>query len=162
MLAWLTVITGGIVAIATVALAIITRRYVIITNQILKASYKPEVVAFLRKRSKYPPENYEVNEIAICIKNVGPGTARNISFGDDLSFKPYGGDPLESIGFLKYGIDCLAPGEERRQSQPYMQNRFGDLNQIKVTINISYKDPHGTIYTEPFPLNFEESDLPPF
>ena len=48
MIEWLTVITGAVVAIGTAALAFITWRYVRLTRQLVKASYKPEVIVYLR------------------------------------------------------------------------------------------------------------------
>ena len=69
--------------------------------------------------------------------------------------------PLENIGFLKNGIDVLAPGQERRQNQPSVADPFGDLSQLQVTIPVNYEDSRGTKYSEAFPLDFTEPDLLP-
>ena len=161
MIEWLTVITGAVVAIGTAALAFITWRYVRLTRQLVEASHKPEIIVYLRASSTLIRDNLEVNETTLCVKNVGPGVARKIEFGDNLSFAPYGGEPLESIGFLKNGIDVLAPGQERKQNQPNVADPFGDLSQLQVTIRVNYEDSRGTKYSDAFPLDFTELDLLP-
>ena len=160
MIEWLTVITGAVVAIGTAALAFITWRYVRLTRQLVETSYKPEIIVYLRASPTFiRGDSLQVNEITLCVKNVGPGVARKIEFGDNLSFAPYGGEPLESIGFLKNGIDVRAPGQERRQNQPSVADPFGDLSQLQVTIPVNYEDSRGTKYSDAFPLNFTEPDL---
>ena len=161
MIEWLTVITGAVVAVGTAVLAFITWRYVHLTRQLVEASYKPEIIVYLRASPTLIRDNLQVNETTLCVKNVGPGVARKIEFRDNLSFAPYGGEPLESIGFLKNGIDVLAPGQERRQSEPSVADPFGDLSQLQVTITVNYEDSRGTKYSNAFPLNFTESDLLP-
>ena len=84
MIEWLTVITGAVVASATVALAFITWRYVRLTRQLLEASYKPEVVVYLRAAPTLIRDNLQVNKTTFCVKNVGPGVARKIEFGNVL------------------------------------------------------------------------------
>ena len=44
---------------ATIVLVIITQRYVRLTNEILKATNKPEVILFLR---------YSRNSISLCVQ----------------------------------------------------------------------------------------------
>ncbi len=162
MIEWLTVIMGTVVAIGTAALAFITWRYVRLTKELVEASYKPEIIVYLRASPTFiRDDSLQVNEITLCVKNVGPGVARKIEFGDNLSFAPYGGEPLESIGFLKNGIDVLAPGQERRQNQPSVANPLGDLSQLRVKIPVNYEDSRGTKYSDTFPLDFTEPDLLP-
>ena len=167
---WVPVVTGAIVAIATVVLVLITRKYVLLmseyvslTQQILEVSYKPEVVVSLLRSSKQHlyKEYLEVPGIILSIKNVGSGIARKINFEWDISFAPYGGEPLGSINFLKNGIDCLAPGEERRSNSPFIADPSGDLNQLQVTIKGTWEDSKGKKYCADFDLNFADPDLPP-
>ena len=130
---------------------------------------RPTVNAFAKTAIVYETEAHafrrwvlsQVNETTLCVKNVGPGVARKIEFRDNLSFAPYGGEPLESIGFLKNGIDVLAPGQERRQNQPSVADPFGDLSQLQVTIPVNYEDSRGTKYSDAFSLDFTEPDLLP-
>ena len=161
MMEWLNANSGALTVIATFVLVGVTVWYVHLTRQLLKASYKPEVVVYLRASPIFIRENLQVNETTLCVKNSGQGTARKIKFGGNLSFAPYGGEALESIGFLKNGIDSLAPGQERRQSEPSVADPFGDLSQLQVTIQVTYEDSQGEEYFDDFPLDFTESDLLP-
>ena len=159
MIEWLNANSGALTVIATFVLVLVTVWYVHLTRQLLKSSYKPEVVVYLRASPTLIRENLQVNETTLCVKNSGQGVARKIEFGDNLSFAPYGGDSLESIGFLKNGIDVLAPGQERRQNEPSVADPFGDLSQLRVTIKVTYEDSQGAKYSDTFPLDFTESDL---
>lgn len=163
MIEWLNANSGALTVFATFVLVLVTVWYVHLTRQLLKSSYKPDVIGYLRASPTLIRENLQVNETTLCVKNSGQGVARKIEFGDrdNLSFAPYGGDPLESISFLKNGIDVLAPGQERRQSEPSVADPFGDLSQLQVTIKVTYEDSHGTKYSDTFPLDFTESDLLP-
>ena len=161
MIEWLNANSGALTVIATFVLTGVTAWYVHLTRQLLKASYKPEVVVYLRASPTLIRENLQVNETTLCVKNTGQGVARKIDFGDDLSFAPYGGESLESIGFLKNGIDVLAPGQERRQSEPTVADPFGDLSQLQVTIPVNYEDSRGAKYSDAFSLDFTEPDLLP-
>ena len=164
MMEWLNANSGALTVIATFVLVFVTGWYVLLTRRTLKASYKPEVIVrLLRGNLHFHNEHFADYEIVLCVKNVGPGVAYKIEFGDkdSLSFAPHGGEPLESVNFLKYGIDCLPPGDERRHNEPIIPDPSGDLNQLQVTVNVSYQDSQGTEYSYPFRLNFAESDLPP-
>jgi hypothetical protein len=165
MIQWLTLIVGGVVAIATVVLAYITWQHVRLTRETLKATYKPEVIIrLLRGNLHIDEERLGVYEIILCVKNVGTGVARKIEFGDKdaLSFAPYGGESLENVNLLKHGIDLLAPGDERRHNKPIIPNPQGDLNQLRVTISVTYEDSDGIKHSKPSPLNFADPEsLPP-
>ena len=163
MLEWLTLITGAIVAIATVVLAYITWQHVRLTREALKAAYRPEVIIrLLRGKLHIGEDHLGVYEIILCVKNVGTGVAHKIEFGDrdSLSFAPYGGEPIDNINLLKHGIDLLAPGDERRHNTPIIPNLQGDLNQLRVTISVTYSD--GIKHSKPSSLNFADPEsLPP-
>ena len=165
MIEWLTLITGAIVAIATVVLAYITWQHVRLTRETLKATYKPEIIVRLLRGNLYVHNEYFADyEIILSVKNVGTGVARKIEFGDSdsLSFAPYGDEPLENINLFRHGIDLLASGDERRHSKPIIPDPHGDLNQLKVTINVTYEDSDGTKHSKPSPLNFADPEsLPP-
>ena len=118
MMDWLNANSGALTVIATFVLVFVTGWYVHLTRELLKASYKPEVVVYLRASPTFILENLQVNETTLCVKNTGQGVARKIEFGDNLSFAPYGGEPLESIGFLKNGIDALAPDRREDRVNP--------------------------------------------
>ena len=152
---------------ATVVLAILTGKYVRLTQQMVEGAYKPEVVVRLlhegvRTVQTAPTEFTDKRTIILSIKNVGPGVARKIKFEGDFSFRSYGGDlPLKSINFLANGIDQLVPGEERRSNSFLTGDPSADPNQLQVTITGTWEDLKGKKYCEDFCLNFADSELPP-
>lgn len=94
--------SGAITAIATVILVCITVWYVKVTKDILKISKKPVVILFLQGDGV---------DIKLCVQNIGTGSASDIEFTGDLSFKPtFPGDrPLKETEPFKSGINYLGP-----------------------------------------------------
>ena len=93
---------------ATIVLAVITKRYVRLTQGILKATNKPKVILFLR-HSRY--------SIRLCVQNIGTGYASDVdSSGDLFSFKTIptvsgdDGTLLKDLEPYKSGINYLGPG----------------------------------------------------
>ena len=151
------------IAFFTFILVIITGWYVYITSQLLKVNSKPEVIVYLlnNKTEGRPSENHSFGAIemitTLCVQNVGRGVARNIKFGGDLSFCPYGGEPLENIEFFKKGITLLAPAHRikyRRNNPPIVSF---DVTQTQVDIKIIYEDLQGKKYSNFYTLDFSQS-----
>ena len=128
------VVTAG----ATIVLAVITSRYVRLTDSLLTATYKPQIFVSLRcKLFVSPAEAGGLPYQNICVKNIGVGPARKVRFGGDLSFTTKTGNSLQDIGFIKNEIDALAPGEEIRDSV-YIELGFVVKHQpVLITVNVS-------------------------
>ena len=119
---------------ATIVLVIITQRYVRLTNEILKATNKPEVILFLR---------YSRNSISFCVQNIGTGYASDVEFSGDLSFVStrLGHKPvkLEELDLFKKGINYLGCGHK----VDTVLCHTGDVRDLKkrsFKIIVSYKD----------------------
>ena len=144
----------------------LTQENVRLTRDMQEASYKPEVVVRLLRKGVRPvqvaPTEITHNPtVILSVKNVGPGVARKVKFQGDLSFQSYKGeDPLESINFLRNGIDRLVPGEERKSNRDFIVDSSGDPNQLQATIRGTWEDSRGKEHSEDFLLNFTDSDLP--
>ena len=104
-----------VTAVATIVLAVITSRYVRLTDSLLKATYKPEIVVYLRLYRK-PNTSITVYGIDICVENVGPGVARQVMFGGDVCYKIGRYSRLNSANFIRNGIDTLAPGQKKEHN----------------------------------------------
>ena len=158
------VVTTG----TTIALAFITRRYVRLTqesvrltNGILKATYKPEIIVYLQSETITvgPHKYYYLN---VCVENVGMGIARKVKFGGERHAGPWDGFQLTDIDFILQGIDALAPGREKKGSitnHRRMDYRPDDPRPL-ATITVKYKDSEGDDYNKEFILDFNEVDLP--
>ena len=144
-----------VTAAATVVLAFITWRYVRLTGSLLKATYKPQIFVSLRYKLFVSPSGagglpYQ----NVCVKNIGVGPARKVRFGGDLSFTTKKGNSLQDIGFIKNGIDALAPGEEIRDSV-YLELESVEKHQ-PVLITVTYTDSMGGDYDDEFTLDFND------
>lgn len=132
-----TTIATIVIAIATVVLAIITWRYAKTTNEMLKASDRPEILIYL-----FPSEGYS-RRINLCIHNIGTGFASDIEFGgDDLAFippLPLQRLPLKDLSIFKYGIDYLAPGR-KIEIELFITHGMGDAARKTLEISVNYKD----------------------
>lgn len=159
-------VSAVVTACATLVLAVVTKRYVRLTREMLEASYKPEVVIRLLSRGVTnikvaATESTSGPIIALSVKNVGTGIARKIEFEGDFSLCPCAhGNCLRDIYFLVNGIDCLAQGEEKESECVFAVNQSGDPNQLQTTIRGTWEDSRGKEHSEDFLLNFTDPDLP--
>ena len=144
---------------ATIVLAIITGRYVRLTDSLLKATYKPQIFVSLRYEVFVSPTGAgALCWQNICVKNIGVGPARKVEFGGDLSFKTEKSISLQDIGFIKNGIDALAPGQE--QSKRVLLELMSHEEYPPVLITVAYKDSMGGDYNDEFTLNFNDRTEP--
>ena len=150
-MAWITITTAIISTGTAIFLAIITWRYVRLTqeyvrltNEILKATNKPEIVMFLRASK---------SAIYLCIQNIGTGYASEITFTGDLSFQL----PSETLGDvepLNGEISYLGVGQ-KVEAYLCSQNQVSELPETSFNLRISYMD---STNDEEFKLyNFEIS-----
>lgn len=148
------VVTAG----ATIVLAIITSRYVRLTDSLLKATYKPQIFVSLVYGKFIGSSGSSLHWQNICVKNIGVGLARKVEFGGDLSFKTKESTPLKEIDFIKSGIDALPPGEEKNDR---VNIEFEpDEAYPPVLITVAYKDSMGGDYNDEFILDFNDRAEP--
>ena len=123
---------------ATIILVVITKRYVQLTQGILKATNKPKVILFLR-HSRY--------SISLCVQNIGTGYASDVEFKGNLSFKPpnqHNENPeedktLKDLEPFKTGINYLGSGQK---IDTFLCDTGGiqNLQNRSFKILVSYKD----------------------
>ena len=134
-------------AAATIVLVGITWRYVRLTQDILKATNKPEVILFLRY------SDYFIN---LCVQNIGAGYASDVEFGEDLSFKTvqYGQEDkvLKDIEPFKSGINFLGNGH-KIDTVLCDSRDVHDLEKRSFNILVSYKDSAGKTFKQLFPFD---------
>ena len=100
--------------------------------------------------------------------NAGAGVARKIEFEGDLSFSPGDGIPLDTIDFIRDGIDVLAPGQERTRNITSVRSRQNEMVRSietdrpfpQVLVTVTYKDVLGKNYDDKFTLNFNDVSIP--
>ncbi len=167
---WLNDNSGALTVISTFVLVIITGWYAHLTRKLVDTASKPEIIVYLLREKvisglvserELDQSIFETTVATLCVENVGTGVARTIRFGGSLAFAPYGGIPLEQIGFLKRGITLLAPGQKIEHNQVSRLTGSVDLSQTPIDIDVTYEDLQGKEYSRTFTLDFNESDLPP-
>ena len=152
--------SGLIAAIATVILVGITWRYVQLTDNLLKSTYRPQIVVSLHISRL--SDNYDIYTKYISVENVGTGVARKLIFGGDLDFETEDGTPLNQIPFFKNGIDALVPGKDRghQVTNPRGPASPPEVEQYKpVVITVAYEDWTGGDYDDEFTLDFNDLSL---
>ena len=151
----ITGIAAMITAVATIVLAIITWRYVHLTNHLLKTTTNtPKIAIFLGR------ENTGMGSDMLSVENIGTGPAYDIRFKTDLSFLIYGlNDPrkntLGDVGFLRDGINYLPPGGKMLRSLS-LSHRLDELKETPLNISVTYKDSDKNGYPDRFSLDFGE------
>ena len=114
------------------------------TNEILKATNKPEVIMFLHTIK---------SAIYLCIQNIGTGYTSEITFTGDLSFQL----PFETLGEVEPingMIEYLGVGQ-KVEGYLCSQSQVPELPETSFNLRISYMD---STNDEEFKLyNFEMS-----
>ena len=154
----ITAIVGMITGTAAVVLAVITRRYVHLTREILEENrlmrldaQKPEIAIYLRLYEA------DLHDTILSVENIGTGAAHDLQLKTDLSFRVDHFSLLENIGFIKHGIKYLPPGKIYECSMD-IYNRFEELKQTPLKIAVTYQDSVNQEHNRCFCLDFGELD----
>lgn len=142
-------------ATATIVLALITWRYVRLTDSLLKATYKPEIVVYLRLYRK-PNTSMTVYGMNICVENVGSGVARHVVFGGDVCYRIGKYICLNSADFISHGIDALAPGHKKEHNLINLMGVVSEKRSEPVVITVTYKDSMNGDHDGEFTLDFND------
>ena len=141
---WIIASSAAISAISTVALAIITYRYVRLTRKILSNAQEPRVQI-------YPVAN--ATSPLLHVENIGMGVARDLRFSS--SYKLSDGRLLvESEYFLKNGIRFLLPKEIKVVSMGDWSDWEKLQKQLKICV--TYIDSENEDYSFPFCIDLNE------
>ena len=150
--------SGAITAVTTIVLAIITWRYVRLTDSLLKATYKPEIVVYPHLYRK-PNTSITVYGVDICVENVGSGVARQVVFGGDVCYKIGKYSRLNSADFIRNGIDTLAPGQKKEHNLTLLTG-LGNEEQLEPAVmTVTYKDSMNGDHDGEFTLDFNDRTI---
>ncbi len=146
----------GVVALSTVAYALLTWRLVSETQKLRRAQTEPRVSA-----------RVEIDEWAgrdgleLVIRNEGQGPASNIRFdfeGDPTYFIGSGQlEPIDQISVIKNGLPHLGPGQTFRLRLGWLIGEaFDRANQVPWTLHISFRSLGGTLMRGTYVLDFSQ------
>lgn len=134
----------------TERLAESTEQYVHLTEGLVKAANKPEIVVSIR------PDELNFYLLMLHIENVGTGTAYNVEFKTDFSRKLDMERTLGEIHFLKFGL----PNFESGLKIPHFllsvleKGNYEKQKQKLLKVEVTYQDSAGHDYNGTFDLDF--------
>ena len=77
--------------------------------------------------------------IILCVENHGPGNARNLKFTTTPSTtEGLFTNPIERLGFIRYGISCLNSGCRRESMLTAIFGKFEEQKNFPVEIEVEY------------------------
>ena len=111
-------------------------------------------------------DNHPVHHsvINICVENHGPGNARDLKFKMTPPTTSNLFDcPIESLGFIKYGISCLNSGTRRESRLTSVIGKFENQKKYPIEVEVKYRNlTCNSIHKsrkKKFILDFREFDL---
>ena len=151
---WLSVadlVVSIIMVLVTIALVFITRRYVILTGELVKSNSKPEILVYLR------PDEDNLLCVNLWVENVGTGLAYNVEFTPaDPSFAPDRENSLGNLGLIREKIDYWGPGHKTKTFLTSVVGRQDLFEQEPFKIDVTYEDSEKTPYRRSFSLDFKQ------
>ena len=144
-------------AAATIALAVITKRYVRLTHKILQTTNRPNIDLYLRQLGG---DGLFQGDIYLCIQNRGVGFAEDVTFAVEPSLQ-IDDTHLQDIEPYKSGIAYLGNGQKILTKLfdtglEAIAARYKD----PILITVYYKDSTGTPYEHSMHLDFSKWDHP--
>lgn len=156
---WLESHSGGISALSSMLLTIITIVYVYLTGRLVRESQamrsamlQPELAIYLHSLEG------SLNFIILRIENVGSAAAHKIHLATDRPFETAGKQDLRELGIFKKGVNYLAP---KQRIDHFLVNLIGKLEELgkqPLIISASYEDAAGKLRKEEFALDFKEME----
>ena len=104
------------------------------------------------------------NFINICVENHGPGNACDLKFKlQPPTTSEMFDRPIESLGFIKYGIRCLNSGTRRESMLTSVIGKFEQQQKYPVEVEVRYRNLTSNslrkLRKKKFILDFREFDL---
>lgn len=160
IISFLNLNSGGIQAISTVVLVIVTLFYTIFTHQILiqnkmqiQELSKPDISVFLENDIK---SYFWIN---LIVKNTGNSIAKNITFKispeDYLYLRT---DKLSELGFIKSGIPTLATNQEIKTFFENLYENWDIVKEKNVHITVTFEDIYNKKYMREYIISFKMYD----
>lgn len=147
----LQVLFAGVVAVATVFYAILTRSLVRETKRMRRAQTDAKVVMGLEPRSDW------LNWIEIYVRNEGVGPATAVTFAVTMSDPSSGdaalADKIRSFGFVDKGLNYMSPRQEIRSFFTSLTEDFELKMSTVLNIDVSWINPSGDITRDRYVLD---------
>lgn len=157
MLTWLQDHSAAVAALSSLVLTVITGYYVYLARRLLKenqeirlAATRPELAIYIR------PDEGEMSFVILCIENVGPGPAYDVTFTTNVDFKNGQRSPLRGVGPFRQGLTYFPPHHKIEHFLTSVIGKLDDLKKQPLEIVANYRDTVGGEYTRSFLIDFGE------
>lgn len=142
------VIFSAIVAIATAVYAFLTWKLFSETKKMREAQTEPKVSIVIQPRKEW------ISLIDMVIQNIGLGPAYDIKFNVSPDFEYAKGKFLSNLGFMKNGLQYLAPNQKIEFFLTSMTDNYKEKIINPFKISLSYQNSIGKTYKEEYLLDF--------
>lgn len=150
----LSALFSGIVMIATIVYAVLTASLVKETRHMRELQTEPKIEVMASPREEF------VNIITLRVKNIGLGSAYNITF--ELSGESSSEGEAKLINdfsksqFLTKGLKYLGPQQELQSGFTQMTEDYEAKINSRLIIKVSYENSTGKSYIQNITIYFEE------
>lgn len=146
-------IIGAVVtAMATLALAVLTRKYVILSREMLEES------RVSRRASVFLDLEMRHSDVRLTVGNLGNASAQNIKIEvkDSLPWRDgLGSDGFNAISIVKHGLSYLAPGRMLKYEAGFPDWKKVAPNESVVEFTLRYES-QGRQYSDQFRIDLSE------
>ena len=150
----LTVLFTAVVAISTVAYAILTWSLVSETKRMREVQTEPKIEITLK------PLDFAINIVRLHIRNIGLGPARNVKFTSSVSSGGEGAENLvkefNKANFLKAGLKYFGPGHEFDSGYTQITKDFDTKIASVITYDVEYESVTGKRYSDQITIDVAE------
>ncbi|MEE9282982.1 MAG: hypothetical protein V3U49_02775 [Nitrososphaerales archaeon] len=141
-----------VAGLATAVYAGLTWRLVTETRRLREAQTEPKISVI------YQPREEWINFIDLVIQNIGLGPAYEIRFKIKDDFEYMKGELLSQLGFIKRGIDYLAPDQKIKFFLTSLTEDFKIKMKSPFRIDVSYYNKTRKPYNDGFLIDFSEME----
>lgn len=150
----LTVLFTAVVAISTVAYAILTWSLVSETKRMREVQTEPKIEITLK------PLDFAINMVRLHVRNIGLGPARNVKFTSSVASGGEGAENLvkefNKANFLKAGLKYFGPGHEFDSGYTQITKDFEAKIASVITYDIEYESVTGKRYSDQITIDVAE------
>ena len=150
----LTVLFTAVVAISTVAYAILTWSLVSETKRMREVQTEPKIEITLK------PLDFAINIVRLHVRNIGLGPARNVKFTSSVASGGEGAENLvkefNKANFLKAGLKYFGPGHEFDSGYTQITKDFEAKIASVITYDIEYESVTGKRYSDQITIDVAE------
>ena len=144
------VIFAGLVAIATIVYALLTRNLVRETIKMRESQTEPNISVGVQPREEW------ISFIDFVVQNIGLGPAYDIKFEIQYEGDSEAKKVLSQVYFLKNGVNYLSPSQKIQFFLLSLAENYEENIATSFKIQVFYKNHIGKRYNKEYIIDFSE------